>query len=220
MAKGDYEGALEENQKLLSRYVDKTPADKALFNMGLIYAHYGNPNRDYKKAFDLFWRLIKDFPKSSKVEEAKIWIGVLNTIEETRSKFEEKIKTEEKEKGTKKEEEKITKEEKQPAPKNLHRSDRLMAKGDYEGALEENQKLLSRYADKPPGDKALYNIGLINAHFKDYKKAQNSFKRLLKDFPHSSYVKDAKIWLEVLNVIEETKRIDIEIEEKKKELAR
>jgi tetratricopeptide (TPR) repeat protein len=213
LARGDYEGAIEENRKLLSEYPDRPPSDNALFNMGLIYAHYGNPRKDYKKASGFFWELIKDYPRSSKIEEAKIWIGVLNTIEETRSKLLERIK---KEKEIEKEEERP--EEKQPVIKSLLRGEKLMIQGDYEKALAENQNLLSKYKDNPPGDDALYNIGLIYAHFKDYKKARNSFKRLLKDFPRSSRVKDAKIWLEVLNVIEETKQIDIEIEEKKKEL--
>ena len=215
LAEGDYEGALEENRKLLSKYVDKPPADLAIFNMGLIYAHYGNPDRDYKKSFDFFWRLIRDFPQSSKIEEAKIWIGVLNTIEETKLKFEEKTEREE---VITKEEEKIEKEEKQKNPKNLFFVDRLMAKGDYERALEENQKLLSKYLNKPPGDEVLYNMGIIYAQLKNYTKARNSFKRLVKDFPSSSRIKEAKIWLEVLNVIEETKQIDLDIEEKKKEL--
>ena len=54
IAKGDFEGALEENQKVLSSYVNRPPADEALFNMGLIYAHYGNPNKDYEKVLVFF----------------------------------------------------------------------------------------------------------------------------------------------------------------------
>ena len=73
--RGDFEGALEENQKVLSSYVNRPPGDEALFNMGLIYAHYGNPQKDYKKAFSFFWRLIKEFPQSPLYEEAKIWTG-------------------------------------------------------------------------------------------------------------------------------------------------
>ncbi len=102
----------------------------------------------------------------------------------------------------------------------LLRSQMLLAKGDYEGALKENKKVLSRYPDMAPGDEALFNIGLIYAHLKDYKKSLESFRRLLKEFPESPRIEEAKVWTGVLNAIEEIKKVDIEIEEKKKELVR
>ena len=102
----------------------------------------------------------------------------------------------------------------------LLRSQMLLAKGDYKGALEENKKVLSRYPDRTPGDEALFKIGLIYAHLKDYKKSLESFRRLLKEFPQSARIEEAKIWTGVLNAIEEIKKVDIEIEEKKKELVR
>ncbi len=42
---GDYDGSLKENQKVLSLNAD-APGDEALFNTGLIYAHYGYPKRE------------------------------------------------------------------------------------------------------------------------------------------------------------------------------
>ncbi len=219
LAKGEFEAALEENEKILSVYINKPPADKALYNMGLIYAHYANPQRDYKKASEFFWYLIKNFPKSPKTDEAKIWISVLNKIEENKLKLHDNVaKSEdvsEKDKVTKQEET-----EKEKLPRNIILAEKFMARGDYERALEENKKVLSLYSKKSPGDEALYNIGLIHVHLKDYNKARDSFKRLLSDFPNSPHVKEAKIWIGVLNVIEETKKIDIEIEQKKKELIR
>jgi tetratricopeptide (TPR) repeat protein len=183
LAKGDYEDALEKNMKVLDRFSNIPPADKALFNLGLIYAHYGNPNKDYKKAFSFFWRLLKDFPQSPLAEEAKIWVGVLNTIEETKIKLEGQ----------------------RSVHQYLLRNQTLLAKGDYKDALEKNMKVLARNFNRPPGDEALFNMGLIYAHLKDYKKALESFGRLLKDFPQSSLSEEAKIWTEVLNTIEETK---------------
>jgi tetratricopeptide (TPR) repeat protein len=183
LARGDYEDALEKNMKVLARFSNIPPADKALFNLGLIYAHYGNPNKDYKKAFSFFWRLSKDFPQSPLAEEAKIWVGVLNTIEETKIKLEGQ----------------------RSVHQYLLRNQTLLAKGDYEDALEKNMKVLARNFNRPPGDEALFNMGLIYAHLKDYKKALESFGRLLKDFPQSSLSEEAKIWTEVLNTIEETK---------------
>ena len=38
---------------------------------------------------------------------------------------------------------------------------KLLARGDYEGALAENQKVLALSNRQSPGDEALFNIGLI-----------------------------------------------------------
>ena len=40
-------------------------------------------------------------------------------------------------------------------------SQMLLSKRNYEGALEENKKILFRYPDRPPGDEAFFNIGLM-----------------------------------------------------------
>ena len=90
---GDYEGSLKENQKVLSLYDNVPPGDEALFNTGLIYAHYGYPKRDYQKSLDHFERLVKAFPQSPLARQAKIWIGILQ--EKKKSKQEnERLKKE------------------------------------------------------------------------------------------------------------------------------
>ena len=73
---GDYEGALRECQKVLSLSSPRSPKDKALFNIGQIYASPDNPKKDYGKSLDAFSRLMKDYPQSSMVDQAEIWIGV------------------------------------------------------------------------------------------------------------------------------------------------
>jgi len=110
------------------------------------------------------------------------------------------------------------------ASEHLLRAKELLAQGDYEGSLKENQKVLSLGDNKLPADEALFNIGLIYSHYgyqkKDYKKSLTFYKRLVRDFPMSPLVEQAKIWIGVLEVIEKTKQVDIEIEEKKKKLSR
>jgi tetratricopeptide (TPR) repeat protein len=81
MARGDYEGSLRESQRVLTLLKDQTPADTATFNMGLIYAHPKNPKRDNKRAIYFFNRVIKGYPDSPWVEQAKIWVGVLDGVE-------------------------------------------------------------------------------------------------------------------------------------------
>jgi len=117
----------------------------------------------------------------------------------------------------------------------LLRARKLLARQDYEGSLRENQKVLSLSGKNPPGDEALFNMGLIYAHpenpKKDYGRSLSLFQRLVKEYPQSSLAEQAKIWagilyeneklnqtIEKLNqMIEETKQVDIQIEEKKRE---
>ncbi len=86
---GDYEGSLKENQKVLSFYGDVPPGDEALFNMGIIYAHYEYPKRDYQKSLDHFKRLVSLFSRSPFSGQAKIWIGILQENERLNRKIEE-----------------------------------------------------------------------------------------------------------------------------------
>ncbi len=89
---GDCAGSLKENQKVLSLYDTVPPGDEALFNMGLIYAHYGYSERDYKKSLDLFRRLVKVFPRSPLAGQAKIWIEILQENERLNRETEESNK--------------------------------------------------------------------------------------------------------------------------------
>ena len=115
---------------------------------------------------------------------------------------------------------------------------KLLDRGDYEGSLKENQKVLTLYSNVPPGDEALFNVGLIyacNAYPKrDYQKSLDHFKKLVRVFPQSPFAGQAKIWIGILQenerlrreieelnkTINKSKQVDIEIDEKKKELSK
>jgi outer membrane protein assembly factor BamD (BamD/ComL family) len=116
----------------------------------------------------------------------------------------------------------------------LLRGQKLLASGDYEGSLKENQKILALSGNRPPGDEALFNIGLIYAHIenpkRDYRRALGYFRKLIQEHPQSPLVEQAKIWAGVLEtndklsqaneklneVVKKSKQVDIEIEEKKR----
>lgn len=108
--------------------------------------------------------------------------------------------------------------------KQLTLAKKLIEQGNYEASLEENKNVLSLSNDRPPGDEALFNMGLIYAHYKnpqkDYKKTIFYFEKLLKEYPKSPLSEQAKIWIGVLQVIEKSKQVDIKIEEMKKELSK
>jgi TPR repeat protein len=77
LAAGDFEGFISENQRVLSRAHPRSPKDEALFNLGLVYAHEGNPKKDLSKSLDFFKRLIREHPRSPLADQAKIWVGLL-----------------------------------------------------------------------------------------------------------------------------------------------
>jgi TolA-binding protein len=152
-------------------------------------------------------------PLSETKEQAEVG-GI--PLEKTKGEEEIEIKEEEKTR------------ERVKANEYLFRGQKLLTQGDYEGSLRENQRILSVSAHTPPGDEALFNMGLTYAHSgnpkKDYGKSLDSFKKLLKDFPHSPLVEQAKIWIGVLQenekltqMLERSKQVDIEIEERKRE---
>jgi hypothetical protein len=57
------------------------PADEALFQLGLLYAHFKNPAKDHPKALHHFRKLIEDHPRSPWAERAQVWMALLQENE-------------------------------------------------------------------------------------------------------------------------------------------
>lgn len=117
--------------------------------------------------------------------------------------------------------------EREEAREALLRGRRLFAQGDYEGSLRENQRALSLSANYPPADEAIFTMGLIYAHAenprRDQKRALALFRRVVHEYPQGPFAEQAKVWIGVLQMnekltqmIEKSKQVDIEIEEKKR----
>ncbi len=234
LAQGNYEGALNEYQGVLSLSSQKPPEDEALFNIGLIYASSRYPKRDYRKSMNYFIKILNDYPQSPFVEQAKIWVGVLYENERINLLVKKTKEVETKQPEMKEAE------MREPEPKlddfwesrELQtRNQRLLAMGDYERCINENQRVLSLSYTRSLKDQALFNLGLVYAHSgnpkKDFEKSLDFFKRLINDYPKSPLVEQAKIWVSILQergelnqVIQKLKQVDIEIEEKKREKAK
>ena len=78
----NFQEAVEKNVDILNEVGNKKPADVALYNLGLIYAHNNNPAKDYEKSHDYFQQLSNQFPDSDLTEEAQVWLGLFKTIKE------------------------------------------------------------------------------------------------------------------------------------------
>lgn len=212
----DLQGSVREFKTALSLTPEKKPGDRALFYLGLLYTHYHYPDRNYGKALFYFQKLITDFPESTLIERSKIWVKVLNDLEEKKHEPVKSIIIRAQEKSVennKTQEKSIANKEK-----------KLLEMGNFKEAIAESRQVLSQFPNAPPGDDALFTIALIFADYrnpdKDYNKSLLYFKRLVDEFPHSTLREQAKTWIEVLNAIEKAKQVDIEIEEKRKEMTR
>ncbi len=230
IAQKDFEGAIRENYEILSFGTHQPPEDQALFNIGMIYAHGDNPNRDHLKSLYFFNRLIEDHPQSFWAWQARAWKAMIQQNErlnQTVKNLNLQVKQSDQER-------KKLEDERESYRRLLHGRE-LLAQGKYEEGLKELQKILSASPRHPMEDEALFETGLIYAHpanpKKDYAKSLTYFKKLMKDYPQSLWSELAKVWtgmfqendklnqtVEKLNqMIEKSKQVDIEIEEKKRE---
>ena len=225
---GDFKEASKENQKVLSLIDRGEPADRALFNMGLIYSHQDNPDRDYVRAIELFKRVLEEYPDSPLYNHTKILFFLLNDNLKSNIQIEHLSNINNyllQNDGLNENMESKTRiEDLSGINGYLLQNDKLIKTNDFKKALDVNHKALSISGNGHRQDEILFNIGLIYSHYdnpdKNYKVSIEFFERLIKEHPESPLVDQAKIWQGLLDVIEKSKQVDIEIDQKKKELAR
>ena len=78
-ASGDYRNALEIYQRVLAQDPANL-ADQSLYQIGMIYAHADNPDRDIQKAQQSFQRIIDYYPASHLQPEARLWRALLDQL--------------------------------------------------------------------------------------------------------------------------------------------
>lgn len=217
---GKYEAALQESEKAFSLAGKNSPGDKALFHMGLIYAHGSNPKKDYEKSMHYFRMILREYPQSPLVEEARVFINLLQENKKLNEKI-KKLPPDQKRLDSGKE----------SGGDKLERANELFKRGDYEGSIKENQRVLALPGEKIARDRALYNMALIYAHGenprKDYGKSIFYFNKILAEYPESPLAPEAKVWIKMLQenqqlqeMIKKVKEVDIAVEEKKREKAK
>jgi tetratricopeptide (TPR) repeat protein len=85
---GDFDGSLKAFQSDVVAAQDEPPADVAVYNTGVVYAHPHNPKRDLHKAMSAFSKVVASYPASSWAEEARAWVQVLKEAEDSRQEAE------------------------------------------------------------------------------------------------------------------------------------
>lgn len=74
---GDYSASLERYEQIIAQHPDTT--DRALFEMGILYSHANNPQRDYQKAQNCFQRIVREYPESAYRQNSEMMIFNINS---------------------------------------------------------------------------------------------------------------------------------------------
>lgn len=77
-SQGNYEASLSKYQQLIGKAPKE--GDRILFEMGILYSHPGNGQKDYQKALECFDKLIKDYPKSLYRQDSEMMVFNINNV--------------------------------------------------------------------------------------------------------------------------------------------
>src|SRR6185369_10513386 len=75
---GSCQASLNKYEQIIEKY--PTRADRVLFEMGIIYAHPKNEQKDYQKSLECFQRLIKDYPGSGYKKDSELMIFNISNV--------------------------------------------------------------------------------------------------------------------------------------------
>jgi tetratricopeptide (TPR) repeat protein len=75
---GNYAASLNKYEQIIEKY--PTTGDRALFEMGIIYAYPKNEQKDYQKSLECFQKLVKDYPGSRYRQDSERMIFYVNNV--------------------------------------------------------------------------------------------------------------------------------------------
>ena len=75
---GKYEVSLWKYEQIIEKHPAVT--DRALFEMGIIYAHPRNEQKDYQKSLDCFHKIVKDYPDSKFRRDSQMMIFQIHNV--------------------------------------------------------------------------------------------------------------------------------------------
>ena len=79
MVSRQYEASMAKNLTVLNKFPNSL-ADQALFQIGLLYAHPENPNRNYQKSLASFNKILNEFAASPLRQQAQLWVLFIQDI--------------------------------------------------------------------------------------------------------------------------------------------
>lgn len=77
-SQGNFRASLGAYERIVEQYPQE--ADRALFEMGIIYAHPKNEQKDYQKSLGCFQKIMKEYPESRYRHESERMIFHLSTL--------------------------------------------------------------------------------------------------------------------------------------------
>ena len=75
---GNYKASLDKYQQIIE--LNPLAGDRVLFEMGIVYAHPENEQKDYQSSLECFQKLIKDYPASSYRKDSEMMIFNINNV--------------------------------------------------------------------------------------------------------------------------------------------
>jgi L,D-peptidoglycan transpeptidase YkuD (ErfK/YbiS/YcfS/YnhG family) len=73
-----YEASLDKYEQILEKY--PAVADRVLFEMGVIYAHPRNEQKDYQKSLNCFQKIVEDYPDSKYRRDSQMMIFQIHNV--------------------------------------------------------------------------------------------------------------------------------------------
>jgi hypothetical protein len=86
MADRQYEASMAKNLTVLNNFPHSL-ADQALFQMGLLYAHPENPNKNYQKSLGAFNKILNGFSESRLRHQTQLWVLIVEDAIDKKQKI-------------------------------------------------------------------------------------------------------------------------------------
>ena len=77
-SQGSYQASLNKYEQIMKKY--PFTEDRALFEMGIVYAHPKNEQKDHQKSLECLQKLIRDYPASGYRQDSEMMIFYINNV--------------------------------------------------------------------------------------------------------------------------------------------
>jgi len=75
---GNFEASLSKYKQIIEKH--PAAADRVLFEMGIIYAHPRNENKDYQKSLECFQKIVEEYPDSNYRQDSQMMTFQIHNV--------------------------------------------------------------------------------------------------------------------------------------------